>query len=176
MPTIISRDCLGGILYDRLGAQFSSPTINLFMTNEDFILFCLNLKLFLESDLEEETSPDYPVGVIRTARGKIHLYFMHYSSFEEAKECWERRKKRVNYSNIKVIFNAGPDVDKNIEKNFYNIPYKKILLSSNCFWGGAKTVSTCVAFRRDMRDHWRRTGQRKYRLFDTWMKLTGLGF
>lgn len=135
VPTIISRDCVGGVLYERLGARFSSPTINLFMTNEDFVLFCMNLKLFLKGNLEEDASSDYPVGVIRTVKGTIHLYFMHYSSFEEARRCWERRKRRVNYDNIKVIFNAEPNVDKNIEKNFYNIPYKKILLSSNCCGG-----------------------------------------
>lgn len=135
VPTIISRDCMGGVLYERLGAQFTSPTIKLFMTNEDFLLFCMNLKLFLDSNLEKDNSPQYPVGIIRTAKGNIHLYFMHYSSFEDAKECWERRKKRVNYDNIKVIFNAEPDVDESIEKNFYDLPYKKVLLSSNCFGG-----------------------------------------
>lgn len=132
MPTVISRDCIGGVLYKRMGAQFTSPTINLYMTNEDFLLFCANLELFLLKSLEQEKSDRaYPVGLIRSDLGDVHLYFIHYLSFEEAKACWERRKARVNYSNIILIMNAENDANEAVIQRFNCLPYKKILLTSN---------------------------------------------
>lgn len=51
----------------------------------------------------------------------------------------EQPKKRVNYDNIKVIFNAEANVDKHIIDNFQKIPYKKVLLTSN-----VENVDDCV--------------------------------
>lgn len=131
VPTIISRDCIGGILYKRIHAGFTSPTINLYMTNEDFILFCSHLKEYLNEPVEEEKNDlAYPSGIIHGAHGDIRLYFMHYHSFVEARDCWERRKKRVRYDNIRLILNAGPDVGESILEKFGHLPYPKILLSS----------------------------------------------
>lgn len=131
-PCIVSRDCIGGVLYKRMGRQFSSPTIKLFMTNEDFILFCLNMKDFLNASVEEiRTDRSYPVGQIVTDKGSIKLYFMHYDSFSSAKESWERRKKRIDFNNIVVILNAESNVDIKIIEQFEKIPYRKVLLTSN---------------------------------------------
>ena len=131
VPTIVSRDCIGGVLYKRMHARFSSPTINLYMTNEDFILFCFHLKEYLNGTVEKEKNDlAYPSGIIHGAYGDIRLYFMHYNSFAEARDCWERRKKRIRYDNIRVILNAGPDVEDAIVEKFEHLPYPKILLSS----------------------------------------------
>ncbi len=132
VPCIISRDCVGGVLYKRMGIQFTSPTIKLFMTNEDFVLFCLNIKEFLNASVEEvHTDNAYPVGQIATKKGSIKLYFMHYNSFSDARNSWERRKKRMDFNNLVVILNAEPNVDVNIIEQFEKIPYRKILLTSN---------------------------------------------
>lgn len=131
-PCIISRDCIGGVLYERLDTVFTSPTIKLYMTNEDFILFCLYLQDFVLGKIEEIIEPvGYPVGRIRTDKGEIKLHFMHYSSFEEAAISWEARKQRIDYNNIRVILNAEPKVEHGVVNNFMKIPYKKILLSSD---------------------------------------------
>lgn len=132
VPSIISRDCIGGVLYNRMGQVFTSPTINLYMNNEDFLTFCLNLKDYINNDLEEcITDLNYPVGKIITQTGCIHIYFMHYKSFEEAKASWDRRKARIDYDNIRVILNAEGNVPDSVVDNFKKIPYKKILLSTN---------------------------------------------
>lgn len=132
VPSIISRDCIGGVLYNRMGQVFTSPTINLYMNNEDFIAFCLNLKDYLNNELKEcFTDLNYPVGKIQTKTGSIHICFMHYQSFEEAKASWDRRKARIDYDNIRVILNAEGNVPDSVVDNFKKIPYKKILLSSN---------------------------------------------
>lgn len=131
VPCILSRDCVGGVLYKRMGIQFSSPTIKLYMTNEDFVLFCLHINDFVNASVDEIfTDKTYPVGQISTEKGNIKLYFMHYNSFDEARACWERRIKRIDFDNLLVILNAEPNVNVNIIEQFKKIPYKKILLTS----------------------------------------------
>ena len=46
-PTIISRNCVGGIIYHDLGLKFNSPTINLSMSNDDYIKFVEHLDSFV---------------------------------------------------------------------------------------------------------------------------------
>ena len=48
-PTIISCNCIGGIIYNELNLQFLSPTINLYMNCEDFIKFCENMEYRVKS-------------------------------------------------------------------------------------------------------------------------------
>ena len=43
---------------------------------------------------------DDPVGILED----IELHFLHYNSEIEAKNKWNRRKKRINYSNILFKF------------------------------------------------------------------------
>lgn len=42
--TILSNNCLGGVICHELGLRFLSPTINLWMTPSDFIKYCANLR------------------------------------------------------------------------------------------------------------------------------------
>ena len=91
--SIISSNCIGGIIYHRLGKQFLSPTINLFFNQKEFIKFAQNLRYYINLPLEFIKSDfDFPVAKI----DDITLYFLHYSNNDEAKEAWERRKTRIN--------------------------------------------------------------------------------
>lgn len=102
--TIISSNCVGGVIYHDLGLQFKSPTINLWFKPKDYLKFLSDLDKYLEMELSEETDKDvdYPVGLL----GDIHLYFLHYRTFAEAKNKWNSRKKRINKENIYVIFGS----------------------------------------------------------------------
>lgn len=133
-PTIISRDCIGGILYKDLNLKFTSPTINLEFNNNDFILFCSYLREFLNTELKEYNmkSVSYPVGILKNKHGSIKIHFVHYTSFKQAYESWNRRRKRVNYSNIYIIMCIGPNGSEETVKKFEKLNYKhKILLTSN---------------------------------------------
>ncbi len=46
-PTIISNNCIGGIIYHDLGLEFMSPTINLFFKNEDFFTFLNDIEYYI---------------------------------------------------------------------------------------------------------------------------------
>ena len=135
--TIISRDCIGGMLYHQYGLRFLSPTINLFLEVEDFNIFCLYLKDYLEADLVrvENAEISYPIGQLIPKSTKIKsivLNFMHYESFEEAYKKWNERKKRINWKNIYVINNCTSEkyehiLTPEIIKDFNSIPYKKMI-------------------------------------------------
>lgn len=45
--SFLTPNCLGGILYHDLGLEFMSPTINLMMTQKDFVKFILMENLLL---------------------------------------------------------------------------------------------------------------------------------
>ena len=60
--TIISSNCLGGVISHKLGLKFMSPTVNLFIEPSSFVKFCKNLTYYFEQPLvEKEWSGDYPI-------------------------------------------------------------------------------------------------------------------
>ena len=134
--TLIARDCIGGILYHQLGLKFLSPTINLFFTPEDFNYFCLYLKEYIDCDLKESKEEDieYPVGILAPINRKpIKVHFMHYESFDEAKEKWNERKSRINWDNIYVCssFAYSKEVatfTPELVEKWNKIKYKKVVL------------------------------------------------
>ncbi|MBT8908996.1 hypothetical protein BTI62_04155 [Lactobacillus delbrueckii subsp. bulgaricus] len=128
--TILSSNCTGGVIYHDLGLQFKSPTINLWFKPKDYLKFISNLNKYLSMDLVEETETalGYPVGLL----GDIYLCFFHYRTFEDAKNKWNSRKKRINKDNIYVIFTDRDGFDDEDFQNFLALPYKhKILLAGD---------------------------------------------
>ena len=101
-PTIVASNCTGGFLYHWLGLEFRSPFINLYMTPDDFLTALENFDEFINTPIVESDDNrwNYPVG-IGAFDTKIH--FMHYKTFEDAIEAWERRKKRIDKNNMCVI-------------------------------------------------------------------------
>lgn len=101
VPTILSCECTGGIIYHNLGLPFNSPTINLFFSANDFIKFVTNLEYYLQQRLvfSSENQCSYPVATL----GDITINFLHYHSITEAKDSWERRAKRVDLDHVFVI-------------------------------------------------------------------------
>jgi len=50
--SIICSNCIGGTIYNRLGKEFLSPTINMYFTQRDFIKFAVNLEYYLNHKLQ----------------------------------------------------------------------------------------------------------------------------
>ena len=129
-PTIISHNCIGGVLSHELGLKFLSPTVNLFMVNKDFIKFCENLEYYLSLDItpyDGDIKRDYPLGRC----GDLVLYFVHYNSFEEAKYKWNERKKRVDMNNIYIIATDRDGFNEELLERFKNLPYQNKKLFSH---------------------------------------------
>ncbi|MEG0408866.1 MAG: DUF1919 domain-containing protein, partial [Bacilli bacterium] len=99
--TILSSNCVGGIIYHELGKQFLSPTINLYICPSDFIKFLSNLNKYLDAlpmQVNKNTD-EYPIVKILD----ITIHGLHYKNFEEFVRKWESRKKRINFDNIYII-------------------------------------------------------------------------
>ena len=126
-PTIISNNCVAGVIYHDLGLKFTSPTINLFFKAEDYLRFVENLEYYLSLEVKEvPSSLPYPVGRI----GDVKLYFMHYKSFEEAKAKWEERSKRVDYNNLFFIMTEREGCSFPLIQRFDSLKYDhKVILT-----------------------------------------------
>lgn len=104
--TILSSNCIGGIIYHRLGKQFLSPTINMWFKQPEFASFCLHLDYYLKQELRFYKSDlSYPTAELRGEGDipTIHLYFNHAKTEDEARGDWEKRKTRINHQNLFII-------------------------------------------------------------------------
>lgn len=148
-PTIISSDCFGGVVSHDLGLQFRSPTVNLCFTHEDFIVFVRDLPGFLNAELTNAPDPAvaYPVGALEYGGRTVHVRFMHYQSFEQAKEKWNRRRQRVDYSNLYII-QTVPAATVEKLRAFDALPYPNKLLITDRNLINSPCVRTHPVFRK----------------------------
>lgn len=132
--SIFSPNCYAGIIYHRLGQEFLSPTINmLFPIKKQYLKFVSNIEEYLKYDLifiKDEKYPMYPVGML----GDVKIVFNHYKTEEEALSCWNRRKTRVNYDNLYLIFDDIADAEYEDLIAFNKIKCKgKVILSAKAY-------------------------------------------
>ena len=120
--TIMSNNCNGTFIYHDLNLEFNSPTINLFIPVKYFVKFMENLDYYLKQELKEydDKSVDYPVGIL----DDIRINFMHYKTFQEAKEKWYERCKRIDKTNRFVIMNETENATYEDLVNFDKLPYE----------------------------------------------------
>lgn len=120
--TILCPNCIGGLIYHRLGERFNSPTVNISMDTPDFASLLRHLDYYLEQDPVETTPREDGVlrMLIQGNGADIHdiiINLVHYHTFESGREKWNERKKRIKRDNTYVImYDIGdlntPDVDK----------------------------------------------------------------
>ncbi len=112
--SLITNNCIGGVISHDLGEQFRSPTVNLWIPQARFLAFAQNLEYYLSCEIREtpdETKP-YPVGTIIPKDNQhipIEVNFMHYPTFENAYEKWKERSARVNYDRLYFIWQFYDD-------------------------------------------------------------------
>ena len=98
--TLICSNCIGGIIYHRLGLQFRSPTINLWMGQRDCIKLVAQLDRYRAQQLRfVETGADHPVAML----DDIMLHFNHSKHAAEAAAQWYRRMERIRTDNLFLI-------------------------------------------------------------------------
>lgn len=124
-PTIFAPNCWGGLTYHSLGLEFKSPFVNMYMMHTDYMKFLKNPRYYLACPLtfegmgyEQYLKTNFPIARC----GDVLLYFNHYSSFEEAELCWNRRKERIDWNNMFVMFY---DRGENLLNEFLKLPYEK---------------------------------------------------
>ena len=124
-PSIFASNCWGGVIYNRLGLQFKSPLINMYERHNDFLKMLKNPKDymskqldFIEMGYENRLQKKYPIARC----GDIILHFNHYNSFEQAKDCWEKRKRRINWDNLLIMMF---EENEELAYEFAEMPYEK---------------------------------------------------
>lgn len=128
-PTLICSNCTGGFLYHWLGLRFNSPFINLYLSDTDFVKALQNFDAFIETKIIQDSNStfSYPVGI---GFDGIKIHFMHYESFSKAVEIWEKRKKRIDKSNMGVMLtNWGGQ--ESVIYDFEQLPFKHKIVFVN---------------------------------------------
>lgn len=98
--TIIANTCIAGVMYHKLGKQFLSPTINLWMHDVDFYRFLRDMDAYLEQPLRFVPNElGYPAAYCCD----MLIHFNHYQTEEEAAKKWYERIKRINKDNLYII-------------------------------------------------------------------------
>ena len=93
-------------MYHKLGKKFLSPTINLWMHDEDVFKFVHNMDYYLSLPLRfVQTDAGYPVAYC----GDVLIYFNHYKSEQDAEDKWNERKARINRDNLFLICADRPN-------------------------------------------------------------------
>lgn len=123
--TIISQNCIGGVFYYDMHMQYLSPTIGLFFKEPDFIKFVENLEYYINLELDMQWQEEYPVGKLED----VKVYFMHYNTCREAKDAWDRRKKRINWEKIIVLATDTEEFDEDVWRLWSQITYPKVLFT-----------------------------------------------
>lgn len=135
--SLITNNCIAGIIYHDLGLPFRSPTINLFFENEDFFRFAGHLEHYLSCEMEELYRPgiSYPLGLLRRGAETVTVHFMHYDSYRQAAAKWRERAARVNPDNLYLIFeypavDESPEAQQAVKASFDALPpARKVLLT-----------------------------------------------
>jgi len=124
--TIISQNCIGGVVYHDMGKEFLSPTINLFFYAHDFVKFVQNLDYYLGLQINWRWKEEYPVGIL----GDIEIHFMHYDNSIEAQNAWNRRSKRIKKNRILVLSTDREGFDRQLFEEWKKIKYPKLLFTA----------------------------------------------
>lgn len=131
--SIFCNNCVGGVIAHDLGLRFNSPTVNLYISPQDYVKFALRPEYYLglKEVLPIEGFADYPIGIL----DDITLHFVHYESLEDARSAWLRRASRVNLDNSCWILVDRDGLDYDTAQSFdsgVDSPHV-ILTGRSCF-------------------------------------------
>lgn len=147
--SIISNNCWAGHYYDMFRLKYLTPTIGLFIPPKDYLKLIGNLKYYMDLELinvkpkdakcyeilkrkEEKNWISSADNLIIGKLDDVEIVFLHYDSFEIAKEKWDRRKKRINYDCIVYKFNDQNECSAEDVYDFFNLNIEnKIFFTSN---------------------------------------------
>lgn len=104
--TFLTPNCIGGILFHDLGLKFMSPTVNLMMSQTDFLKFVKNLDAYLNGKFTYFKHQEYECPcayLVAEGLPRITVHFTHYKTREEAENKWNSRKLRIDKNNIFIF-------------------------------------------------------------------------
>ncbi len=121
--SIFCNNCVGAVMAHDLGLQFKSPFVNLWLYPKDYIKFCENINHYINCSLIFITPCEQKISYPVAKLDDITIYFQHYHTNEEARQCWEKRKKRINKNAIRCILIERDGCTKEDLIRFSKLPY-----------------------------------------------------
>lgn len=134
MYSIITNNCYGTQYYHTKNIKYNTCFVGLFLYAPCYINFLENFddyikrKRLLEINKSKYGNFTYPIGRI----GNSEIHFLHEENFNEAKDKWNRRKKRLSPLKECIIKMCDRDLfNEEILKRFINLehPFKILFLS-----------------------------------------------
>lgn len=137
--SIFCNNCVGGVIAHDLGLRFNSPTVNLFMSPQDFVKLALepDYYLGLKKITPIDSGVEYPVGIL----DDITLHFVHYGSFEAARNAWLRRAERTSLDKSCWILVDRDGLDYSTARTFdEEVSYPHTILTGRACFKEIKSV------------------------------------
>lgn len=123
--TILCSNCIGGLIYHRLGKEFLSPTINLWIRQYDFIKLIHNLDEYMAKELVFVPSEyNHPVAML----DDVKIHFNHSKTEDEARSGWERRKKRMVHDNLYIVMYDRDNLSREQILSLRDVKCKKLIV------------------------------------------------
>ena len=124
----MASNCNGSLILHDLGVKFNSPFVNLWIKTKDYIKLLKDFDRYMTADLSEvfEDGISYPIGKL----DDVTIYFQHYDSFEQAKEKWDERKKRIDKTKLFVLFTDRDGCTYEDFVEFDSLPYNKVVFTN----------------------------------------------
>ena len=149
--SIFANNCAAGFIYQDAGLEYLTPTIGLFFHAPCYLELLKEFHLvnspvefiatskYPSANRSRQTHRNYyPIGLID---GRIEIHFLHYHSVDEARNKWERRLARINYSNLLFLFSARDLASHDLVNEFINLPFRnKLCLSATSFGNTANLI------------------------------------
>lgn len=163
--TIISNNCWAGTaVYQPFGLKYNTPTVGLFIMDEDYIRFLERLEWYLTQTpifiapqksryydrISERGTKEisYPIAVLGN---DVELHFLHYHSQSEALQKWTRRCRRINFDRLIVkmsLRDNGYDIQQ-MHSRFKRLSYNnKFCFSLEPDAGGSNEIITVPELRQ----------------------------
>ena len=179
--SLLTSDCMAGLIYHTMGRRFLSPTINMSIEDRDFLKFLTNMDYYLEQNLVFGEKVHYPIGYLGEGDRRIRICFEHYKTENEAKEKWEERKKRLQFNNIFIVVAdrnlSEEEIDTFKHLDEYISIKRKVMFTWNKNHADNKEVFLVDSYGRERIKNWskiRKDGFRDYELFFdyvAWIKM-----
>lgn len=169
--TLLTSDCMAGLIYHTMGRKFLSPTINMSIKDPDFLKFLKNMKYYFDNEIRFIESDSYPKGLIGDGDREIKINFEHYKTNDEAMNKWNDRKNRMTENVFVVVADQNlsddeMDTFRNLEE-YINVK-RKIMFTWDPERADGKEIFCVKPYGRKRIKNWskiRKDGFRDYEVF-----------
>ncbi len=141
--SILANNCWGGIVSRDRRLPYNSPTCGTYFFSKEYLRFLSDPHRYLELELEEvpmresryakeifekEGREDVTVGRM----DDVEVVLLHYPTFAEAKEKWDRRKDRIRWDNLLVKYSDQNGFEPEDFETFRHLEFRnKLFLTVN---------------------------------------------